>query len=533
MPIRTLRTSALATALAAGTLTMLPVPTAGATAGTPAAGGSYAYTAHIAIGDSYRACTGALVDRYWVATAASCFATDPANPTGVGETPARTTTVTVGRTDLGASGTGAVRTVDRLVAHPERDLVLARLATPVDGITPLRVATATPTAAETLRVPAYGRTATDWIPGRLHTGTFTLNTVRATAIDTTGTGGSALCKGDSGAPVVREGGAGAELVAVVSRSWQGGCLGETETRTGASSTRVDDLGTWIKEVRYRTADVKPGTHLQVVGSNDTLWDTVVDHRNGRWNERWALADSGTGPGAGPGTHTTVDSIAIGNTVHVFAIGTDGHVYTRDGVVGGAWTAWQEVPGGASGVQDITATTRGTRVSLQVVGGDGRLHTTGADYATGTWDPHWVKVDDNAVKAVTSAATPDNTVHVYGIGTDQRVYFRDNRPDGTWTNWDLVPGGAGGVKDITAAARGNTVSVQVVGGDDRLHTITADYATGTAGWEAHWVKVDDNAVKAVTSAATPDNTVHVYGIGTDQRVYFRDNRPDGTWTNWDL
>ncbi|MFF2750532.1 trypsin-like serine protease, partial [Kitasatospora sp. NPDC058048] len=486
-PIRpALKAGALAAALA-GAMTTFATPPAGATAGDPAANGSYAYTARIAIGDSFRACTGALVDRYWVITSAACFADNPAQPTAVGETPKWATTVTVGRTDLTATGTGATSKVEKLVARPERDLVMAKLATPIDGIATLRVATTAPATTENLRVPGYGRTKTEWVPDKLHSGAFTLDTVNPTAIGTTGTAGAALCKGDTGAPVIRETAAGAELVAVVSRSWQGGCLGETETRTGASHTRVDDLGTWIKEVRYSTADVKPGTHVQVLGSDSTLWDTVTDHRSGRWADRWSIADSGTGTG----TQTTVDSVAIGNAVHVYAIGTDGHVYTRDGVVGGTWSAWQEVPGGASGVQDITAATRGNTVSLQVVGSDGRLHTTNVDYGAGTWDPRWVKVDDNAVKAITSSATPDNTVHVYAIGTDLNVYTRDNKPDGTWTNWQLVPGGASGVQDITAATRGNTVSLQIVGSDGRLHTTNVDYGAGT--WDPRWVKVDDNAV----------------------------------------
>ncbi|MGW2548464.1 esterase, partial [Kitasatospora sp. NPDC001574] len=58
----------LTTAIAAGSLTTLSASPAGATAGTPATDGSYAYTARIAIGDNFRACTGALVDRYWVIT---------------------------------------------------------------------------------------------------------------------------------------------------------------------------------------------------------------------------------------------------------------------------------------------------------------------------------------------------------------------------------------------------------------------------------------------------------------------------------
>ncbi|WP_159425238.1 hypothetical protein [Streptomyces sp. TLI_053] len=40
-----------------------------------------------------------------------------------------------------------------------------------------------------------------------------------------------------------------ELVAVASRSWRGGCLGETETRTGAATSRTDDVAGWIQQVR--------------------------------------------------------------------------------------------------------------------------------------------------------------------------------------------------------------------------------------------------------------------------------------------
>ncbi|MFE6869431.1 trypsin-like serine protease [Kitasatospora sp. NPDC057692] len=407
-----------------------------------------AFAAKLDIGPGNRACTATLVDRYWALTAASCFADNPAS---LQEGPApEYTTLTVGRTDLTNTGVGAVTSIDRIVPRPDRDLVMARLASPIDGITPAVLATTPPTAGENASVPGYGRTATTWIPSKLHTTTHTTTAVTATGLDTAPTAGAAaLCHGDAGAPLLAARSGSVQVLAIASRSWQGGCLGApaAETRTSATSSRVDDLGTWIKEARYSTADVKPGTHVQVIGAQSDLWDTVSDHQSGRWSNRWALADSGTGLG----TQTAVDSVAIGNAVHVYAIGTDERVYTRDGVVGGTWSAWQEVPGGASGARDITATTRGNTASLQIVGSDDLLHTTNVDYATGTWAPQWVKVDDDPVKAITSAATPDNTVHVYAIGTDLNIYTRDNKPDGTWTIWQEVPGGASGARDITATS----------------------------------------------------------------------------------
>ncbi|MFJ4091257.1 trypsin-like serine protease [Kitasatospora sp. NPDC089913] len=187
-------------------------------------------------GGDNSACTGALVDRSWVITTASCFADDPARPSAVGGAPKWRTTVTVGRTDLNATNTGLSTEVVDLVARADRALVMAKLASPVDGIVPLKVATAAPVPAEKLKAPGHGRTRTEWIPSRLHVGAFTLAGVRPTAVHTTGTGGSAICKGDTGAPVVREVGGRTELVAVASRSCQGSCLGESESRTGTAIT---------------------------------------------------------------------------------------------------------------------------------------------------------------------------------------------------------------------------------------------------------------------------------------------------------
>ncbi|MGW2869924.1 trypsin-like serine protease, partial [Kitasatospora sp. NPDC001225] len=63
----------LTTAVVTTVLSALPTGSAGAVPGDTAADGSYTFTAHLAIGDNLRACTGTLVDRSWVLTAASCF----------------------------------------------------------------------------------------------------------------------------------------------------------------------------------------------------------------------------------------------------------------------------------------------------------------------------------------------------------------------------------------------------------------------------------------------------------------------------
>nr|WP_239158324.1 trypsin-like serine protease [Streptomyces sp. SID13726] len=218
----------------AGALTAVP---AHAVAGDPVSTGSYAFTAKVSLGadDTARACSGALVASDWIVTAASCFAADPEVPTVAAGKPALKATATVA---------GKTSAVVQLVPRTGRDLVLARLARPVTGVTPVAVAATAPVAGDSLRAVGYGRTATDWLTATAHTTTFAVGAVGADALTLTGQDG-ALCQGDTGGPLLRETNGTTELVGVGSRSWQGGCLGETETRTGAIAARSDDLASWV------------------------------------------------------------------------------------------------------------------------------------------------------------------------------------------------------------------------------------------------------------------------------------------------
>ncbi|POX49754.1 esterase, partial [Streptomyces sp. Ru71] len=240
-----------AAAVAAGALATAP---AHAVVGNSPTDGSYAFTAKLDIGNGARSCTGTLVEQQWLLTAASCFAETPGATVAAG-TPRWKTTATIGRTDLNAGG-GAVTEVVELVPRTDRDLVMARLAAPVPGIAPARIATAAPQAGEALVAAGYGRTKDEWVPDRLHTGAFTAQTVKdgSLGLEPAAASDAALCKGDTGGPTLRESSSGPELAAVNSRSWQGGCLGTpaTETRRGATSVRVDDIAGWIEQTAARS-----------------------------------------------------------------------------------------------------------------------------------------------------------------------------------------------------------------------------------------------------------------------------------------
>ncbi|MEV5985222.1 FG-GAP-like repeat-containing protein [Streptomyces sp. NPDC052051] len=228
--------------------TLLAVPgslcaaPASAVTGPAATDTGYAFTARLDVGDGQRACSAALVSPQWLATSASCFSDNGTSQVPAGK-PKSKTMATIGRTDLTTSG-GQVREVVELVPREDRDLVLARLASPATGITPVAFADTAPAAGEELTVAGYGRTKDEWAPLKLHTATFTVDSVAGTTLALHGkSAADAICAGDAGGPIVRIKDGRPELVALSSQSWQGGCFGAdpAETRTDAVSTRLDNI----------------------------------------------------------------------------------------------------------------------------------------------------------------------------------------------------------------------------------------------------------------------------------------------------
>ncbi|MFD9896434.1 trypsin-like serine protease, partial [Amycolatopsis sp. NPDC059027] len=244
----------LTTPLAAGLLAGAPAHAI--TGGGPAADNTYPFVAKI--DTTGRSCSGALVDPLWVLTASSCFSENgqpaPAGP------PKQPTTATIGRTDLTTTG-GQVVPVTSLVPRPDRNLVLVRLATAVTGVAPVKIGNTEPRRDEILRVAGYGRTKTEWAPSKLHTATFSVSALAPTTIGITGqTPDANTCKGDSGGPAFRDNNGWPELVALNDRSWQAGCLGETETRRGTVETRLDNITDWIEQQMLGLAATPASKH---------------------------------------------------------------------------------------------------------------------------------------------------------------------------------------------------------------------------------------------------------------------------------
>ncbi|MFD5408664.1 RICIN domain-containing protein, partial [Streptomyces nojiriensis] len=252
----------------------------------PTEGNPLSFTGKLNIGDT-RSCTATLVAPLWVVTAKSCFADDPAKSNTVAAgAPKNKTVLTVGRSDLTTNG-GHTRDIVELVPHADRDLVLARLAVPASNITPVALSATAPAPGQELTLAGFGRTLTEWVPSKLHSATYTVGATNAGGFDVAAKSpaDASLCKGDAGAPALRTSNGTLALAAIASRSWQDNCLGGTGTKTGAYTTRVDDLAGWIGAHTSNTFNIvnpTSGRCLNLAGAgpweNGTrviLWDCTL------------------------------------------------------------------------------------------------------------------------------------------------------------------------------------------------------------------------------------------------------------------
>ncbi|MGI5450659.1 trypsin-like serine protease [Streptomyces sp. CA-243310] len=508
--------TATATAVAAGLVSAGP---AQAVVGPEAPAGQYAFTAKLVVGDeaNSRGCTATLVDANWLLTAASCLSTTPGTTIPAGK-PALKTTATL--------SDGKTVEVVEVAPRADRDVVLVRLATPATPLTGVKLANAAPAAGAELTAVGFGRTKTEWVPDKLHTGAFSVNAADATSLTITGKGTDSLCKGDTGGPLLNAAG---ELVGVNSRSWQGGCHGAApaETRTGAISSRTDNLGDWIQEVRATTPGWKTEALVQA-GSGLYQGIRLVD---GTWT---GFTDVQSKAGTVPGGVRTAAVAGMGSDTHVVALGGDGRLRHTIRKSDGSWRAFGDLSaeaGALSNITQVSTVSIGNDLHVVVVAGGKVFHTQRT--AAGNWSGFGdVAAAAGPIGTVTSVATASaaGELHV-GAVTGGKVFHTIRRTTGHWAVWGDVSRAAG--------ATGPVTSVAMAGAGSDTHIVVAT-DNGTRQYHAMrygsgiWAPFGDlkDYLGTVTAksvgAGTVDGELQVAVTTSDNRILHSIRHTDRTW-----
>ncbi|WOX10320.1 S1 family peptidase [Streptomyces sp. N50] len=506
---------------AAGALTGT---TAQALDGDAAATGASSFTAKIDIGDGTRACTGTLINNQWMITAASCFADDPAQATSLpAGAPKLKSTATIGRTDL-TTTTGEVRDITQLIPRTDRDLVLAKLSAPVYGLSFLHPATAAPVTGEALKGAGYGRTKDTWVPDTLHTAAFTTGAVETTALAIDGT---PVCKGDTGAPVFRERNGRPELAAIATNSWQGGCLGTDETRTGAVASRVDDIRAWITE---NTASTLNTWNLQMVTETSTGLYHGMRNSNGDWT---GFADVEKVAGSVTDVAYAADA-AIKGKNYIFAVGGDSHLYMAARRATGGWDAFKDMNatlGAKTGLTRVAVTSTGPGLALVGLAGGKVYHATmDADETWSKWADASAKLGAlaNATQLTVSQTTGGNTN--VGIVAGGKAYHGQRHEDGTWSAWGNVTQFAPGIGTVNGMAfAGIGEELQVV-----LTSTTGLNEHGIRDAEGHWSDFASLGTKLGSDTAVSVDAAAVSGefqaaiVTTDGKIKHTLRHANGKW-----
>ncbi|MFD6249252.1 trypsin-like serine protease [Streptomyces roseolus] len=497
-------------------------------AGQPLNDEALKFNAKLEIGDT-KSCSGALVDPYWVLTAKSCFADKPAESNTVAAgAPKDRTKVSVGKAWI-MSSSGFTTDATELVPHPDRDLVMVRLANPATGITPVFVSSAAPTTGEQFDVVGYGRTKEGWGSVARHSAAFSVGTTAATGFDLAAKtpADATVCKGDAGASTLRMMVDKPTLVGVVSRAWQGSCLGTSnaELRTGAFSTRVDDQGDWIQRVRA----LSPGWRTQALLQSGSSVYQGIRLTDGSWTGFNDIQTQGAGS---IGAIRSSAVVGMNGDSHVLAVTNAGGLFHAIRKQDGTWGTFGDVFGAANALGNLTSVTASNiGYDLHVVAvADGKAFHTVRN-ATGHWTP-FKDVTSGKVANVTAAATAvvRGELQVTAI-SGGKAFHTIRQWNDNWLAWGDVAGAAGATGPIT--------SVSTTGSGDEMHIVVA---TDNGARQYHAVRNFDGTWTPLTeiksilgtvtaksvATATVDGEVVVTATTADGKLLHTVRHADRTW-----
>lgn len=171
----------------------------------------------------------------------------------------------------------------------------------------------------------------------------------------------------------------------------------------------------------------------------------------------------------------------------------------------------------------------------VVGTDGTVHVFGVGTGQRLYERHlppggswstWSSLGGTWPWAVAAAPGPSGSLRVFGVRANGHLYQKHLRTNGTWSRWSEV--GGNNLTGTPAATYDRTRAVHVYVRSAAGPLKVATFAPGKPwAWRnLHGVWHFDPA--AVTAS---DGSAHIYAVGTDGHLYQEHLRTNGTWSSW--
>jgi hypothetical protein len=255
---------------------------------------------------------------------------------------------------------------------------------------------------------------------------------------------------------------------------------------------------------------------------------------------WSHISGGHASAFGAGSPITAVH-RVAQTVEVFTLGGDNHVWRAFSSGSSAWSTWTEVPGGLLcwPGSTVTAVARDSNhLDLFAIGADGRVMTTWWN-STGGYPNSWFVVGGDGPtvalgSTVTAIARNPNHIDVFMVGNG------DNRP--RVASWDAATGWTGWLTLGTTHLRSDAAITTLARDSNHVDLFSTDLSgrivttwwNNSVGWAPEWIFVDSQFVAAgstVTAIARSSTHIDLFAVGKDNQVRSVYWDAATNWTHW--
>ncbi|MFF8775382.1 PKD domain-containing protein [Kitasatospora sp. NPDC015120] len=246
---------------------------------------------------------------------------------------------------------------------------------------------------------------------------------------------------------------------------------------------------------YAVTSTAIGTTTDGVAHNVVAADGrvfIADRRmaDGTWSG-WGEITANGAAGPLPGSPAQIATAVMGRKLHVLAL-VNGRVLQATGDWNtGTWSQWGDVTGasGLSPASRIAATAVGNSLHVVALGSNGRVYDADGNYDRGTWnvgDPTSILSQPGAPITDVSAAAIGNTLHIIAAAGERLHQASADFTAGRWNGWGDITAvtgpDVGAAKRVSAVTTGNRLHIYALSDGGLLYSATGDYDRGTwSGW----------------------------------------------------